>query len=139
MHNTQSRIYEMLNRALDKLSDEQLTSSSLDSIFKIVNSLYKLEKMGNEGQEYSLDYSGARGRSARRDSMGRYAREGGMSNNSYGNNSYDNSYNSYDGSYDGYSGHNKEELKMELENLMQDAKEPQLKQMMQKWIKELER
>lgn len=142
MHDAQSRIYEMLDRALEKMSDEQLTSSSLDSIFKIVGTMYKLDKMGGGESEYSLDgYSNARGRgrNARRDSMGRYARDGGMSNASYEGGSYDGSYDgrSYDGSY-GYSRHNKDEIKMEIENLMQDAKDPQMKQMMQKWVRELD-
>lgn len=149
MHDAQSRVYEMLDRALEKMSDEQLTSSSLDSIFKIVGTMYKLDKMGGGEGEYSLDgYSNARGRgrNARRDSMGRYAREGGMSNASYEGGSYDGSYdgnsnNSYRGSYGGsygYSRHNKDEIKMEIENLMQDAKDPQMKQMMQKWVRELD-
>lgn len=144
MHDAQSRVYEMLDRALEKMSDEQLTSSSLDSIFKIVGTMYKLDKMGGSEGEYSLDggYSNARGRgrNARRDSMGRYAREDGMSNASYEGGSYNRgSYDgrSYDGSY-GYSGHNKDEIKMEIENLMQDAKDPQMKQMMQKWVRELD-
>ena len=144
MHDAQSRVYEMLDRALDKMSDEQLTTSSLDSIFKIVGTMYKLGKMGGQSEgEYSLDggYSMGRGRNAKRDSMGRYARDGGMSNDSY-DGSYDgNSNNSYRGSYDGsygYSRHNKDEIKMEIENLMREAKDPQMKEMMQKWVRELD-
>lgn len=140
MHESHERLYDTLSRALDKASSESLTSSSLDNIFKIVGTMYKLEKMDGMGDDgYSLDgYSGdrsydnsyarGRGRNARRDSMGRYARDGYSTDGSYDN--------SYDGSY-GYSGHNKEDVKMEIQNLMNDAKDPQLKQMMQRWMNEL--
>lgn len=157
MKESMDRLYETLERALDKVSNEQLTSSNLDNIFKIIGTMYKLDKMeemGGQGSEYSLDggsYARGRGRNAKRDSMGRYARDGG-SNDSYSRDGYSRDY-SRDGysreysregysrgnSYGGYSRHNKEDIRMELEELMQDVQDPKVKQMMEQWVQQLDK
>ena len=67
---------------------------------------------------YSNDsYAGGRGRNARRDSMGRYSREGG----------------SYDG---GYSMGN-EDFRMEMQELMQAAPNDQIRQKLQRIVSEM--
>lgn len=143
------RLYETLTRALEKATNESLTSSSLDNIFKLVGTLYKLEKMGMSEGEYSLDgdssYARGRGRNANRDSMGRYSRDG-MSNESGYSRDYSNDYSrdysnrgSYGrGSYDGYSNHNEEEIKQKMRMLMSETQDPNVKQRLQQWLDEME-
>lgn len=148
------KVKDTLYRALDKVSNEQLTSSSLDNIFKIVGSLYKLEKMPPQEEGYSMDgYSRARGRGARRDSMGRYSREGsnayyrdgGSNDYSRGSNDYSRGSNDYSGGYSregsyagGYSNHNKQEVIQELREMMSDVKDDQAKQALQRCLQQLE-
>lgn len=45
MIDAMDRLCDMLYKALDEVSEKPLTTSSLDNIFKIVGSIYKLEKM----------------------------------------------------------------------------------------------
>ena len=137
MQDTFDRLYDTLCRALETTASEKLTSASLDNIFKIVGTMYKLEKLGMGGdEEYSLDggsnrgsynsYARGRGSNARRDSMGRYSRYG---SNDGGSNSYR-----------GYSrGEGKEEVKEHLKEMMQNADDPQMRQMMQQWLGEMDR
>jgi len=87
----------------------------------------------NEGMSYDRDgrsyrvesyerdgYSGARGRNAKRDSMGRYSRDG-----------------SYRGSYRGYSRDGKEEYKEHLREMMEDAPSEEVRQNIQRMIDQL--
>lgn len=145
MMQSMDRLYETLTRALEKASNESLTSSSLDNIFKIVGTLYKLEKMGMSESEYSLDgdssYARGRGRYANRDSMGRYSRDG-MSNESGYSRNYSNDYSrdySNRGSYDGYSNHNEEEIKQKMRMLMNETQDQNVKQRLQQWLDDMER
>ena len=136
MHDTMDKIYNTLCRALETESNEKLTPNSLDNIFKIVNTMYKIDKMYGDDSDYSLDdgmshgrysYRG-RGRGAKRDSMGRYSRD---------NVSHDNYSNDY--SNDGYSRHNKEEFRMEFQRLMQDAPDENTRQMMRQWMNQIDK
>lgn len=116
--------------------------------------------MEGEEEEYSNasgnSYARGRGRNARRDSMGRYSREGGQGGQgnqggSYrggqggqGGGSYEGSYRggsggSYrGGSYEGYSREGaKEDLVMQLREMEQEADE-ESRRMIKKWIKQVE-
>lgn len=93
------KVIENLRKELDKIGSKELTNQSLDNIHMLSESLYYLTvtramEEGEYSEDYMYDegrYSGRRGQ--RRDSMGRYAREGmGSSYNSSYNNSYEGSY-----------------------------------------------
>lgn len=72
---------------------------------------------GNRGgRSYRESYARGRGRNARRDSMGRYSREGG--------------------SYDGYS-MGDDDFRMEIKELMQDAPNEQIRQKLQRIMSEM--
>lgn len=89
--------YEIKDMLHDELSDivkkGELSAGSLDTIDKLLNSIKNsckiimYEDYSGDGYSYAndgdmSDYSNARGRgsNARRDSMGRYSREGGYAN-----------------------------------------------------------
>lgn len=124
---------KMLCAELDKLTKKgELSAGSLDVIDKLTHSIKSIDTiMAMEDAGYSNEggysYARSRGRNAKRDSMGRYSRDGGFYNGSY------------DGSYErGYSRHDaKEELAMELKDLKRDA-DPETAQMISHWIKQLE-
>ena len=90
---------DMLCEELDKLTDKgQVTSGSLELIEKLTASIHYIDEIIQmEEGGYSNDgYSNARGRNARRDSMGRYSRDysgrmsnGGSSRDGYSNYSND--------------------------------------------------
>ena len=94
------------------------------------------EAGGRSSRGYSSYYDGGsmydgggsnargRGRNARRDSMGRYSREG-----SYRNSSYRNS---------GYSRDGKEEFVEELRDMMESAPDDQTRQSIQRMIQQME-
>lgn len=91
------------------------------------------EYSNESGNSYARGDGRGRGRNARRDSMGRYSREGGsyrMDGMSYRG--------GRGGSYDGYSREGaKEDMLMQLREMEQDADE-ESKRMIRKWIKQVE-
>ena len=127
---------DMLCSELEKISKKgELSTGSLDVIDKLTHSIKSIDTiMAMEGysNDYSNDYSNegsyARGRNARRDSMGRYSRDAG----SYGNGSYAR------GSYEqGYSREAREDLEMELRQMK--AKNPEASHMIDMWMDQLSR
>lgn len=125
MIDAMDKLCDTLYKALDEVSEKPLTTSSLDNIFKIVGSIYKLEKMERKDDGYSSNSS-----YARRSSMG-------YGHNSYGRDSYmRGNSNDY---IMGASRHNKEDVKMELYKLMQDTDDENVKDMLQNFIREMER
>lgn len=144
---------DMLCEELEKITKKgELSAGSLDVVDKLTHSIKSIDTiMAMEDAGYSNEsgYSYARGRgsNARRDSRGRYSRESmGGRGNSYEDGSYENSYarngrnSNRGGSYErGYSREDaKEELAMELKELKMDAKDPEVSQMIHRWIKQLE-
>lgn len=90
-----------------------------------------------EDDEYSGEYSGARGRgrNARRDSMGRYSSE-----------MYGGSYEGRGGNYSGYSGRRgysrddaKAEMMDQLRDLEMSAQDEKTRRMVKEWIRQAER
>ena len=69
-------------------------------------------------------YARGRGRNARRDSMGRYSRDGSYRGGPY--------------RYDGYSRDGKEEYIENLRNMMDDAPDDQTRQSIQRMIQQME-
>lgn len=155
---------EMLMEELEKCSDKgELSAGSLEVIDKLAHAIKSIDTImameeGGYSNEYSNEYSNARGRgrNARRDSMGRYSRG-----------SYDGSYDDmYEGSYEGgnrgggnrgggsnarggssrggYSrrGYSRDDAKMELakelKEIAMDTEDSEVKQMIHKWIKQVE-
>ena len=90
-----------------------------------------MESEDEYGNESGNSYARGRGRNARRDSMGRYSRDGMP----YRGGSY---RDGRGGSYDGYSREGaKEDMLMQLREMEQDADE-ESKRMIRKWIKQVE-
>lgn len=129
-------LYELKDMLLDKLKEYSkkgdLTSSSLDVVDKLSHTVKNLCKIieeyeneeysgeyrnrgGNSSYErnsYERSYARGRGRNARRDSMGRYSREG-------------------------YSRAG-EDMVSELRELMEDAPDEQTKKEFQRFIQKME-
>lgn len=133
---------KMLCAELDKLTKKgELSAGSLDVVDKLTHSIKSIDTiMAMEDAGYSNEggysYARGRGRNAKRDSMGRYSRDGSYDG------VYDSSYargGNRGGSYErGYSRHDaKEELAMDLKELKRDA-DPETAQMISHWIKQLE-
>ena len=138
------KVEEMLCEELEKIGEkEELTAGSLETADKLSHALKNVQKiieyyesMGEDGGSYDdgsyargrrggrtganqygsyASYARGRGRNAKRDSMGRYSRE------------------------DGYSrAEGMEEMKSELQELMQSAPNKQVKQKIQELVQELD-
>lgn len=115
----------------------------IDSVYKLIDiakdiyCIWKYEEdsddMSYDGRMYhggvydgsydgGMSYARGRGRNAKRDSMGRYARDGGYSNRSYR----------------GYSRDGKEEYMEQLRDMMEDAPDEQTRQSIQRMISQME-
>jgi hypothetical protein len=132
---------EMLCDELAKITKKgELSAGSLDAVDKLTHSIKSIDTIiamdeysEDDGMSYEDSYArggnrggGNRGRSnasgVRRDSMGRYSRDG-----------------SYRGSYRGYSRDEEmEELKMGLQELLEDASSEEERKMIRKWLKQVE-
>lgn len=118
---------KMLERELDKITKKgELSAGALDVVDKITHSIKSIDTiMAMEDAGYSNEESYnrgsyARGRGARRDSMGRYA-----------DNSYE--YSRRRGNSYGYS---RDNLMDELEELEDKVQDEESKQMIRKWMKQ---
>lgn len=118
-------LHELKDMLMDELEEcvkkGELSAGSLDIVDKLTHSIKSIDTiiaMGDAG--YSHDYSYARGRNARRDSMGRYSRR------------YED-----DRSYGRYS-RDKEELVSELRDLEMSMTDEDAKRMLHKFIKQAE-
>lgn len=144
---------EMLNDELTKISKSgELNASKLDIVDKLTHSIKSIdticameEASGDEYDGYSMNYSEARGRgrNARRDSMGRYAREGGGGSSYRGGSSYEggSSY-ARGGGYSrrGYSREDgaKEEAMQKLQELMNETSDSNVRMAIQKAMNEMQ-
>lgn len=141
--------YELKEMLMDEVKEltkkGELTAGSLDTVDKLLNSIKNACKIimydeySEDGYSYAdsdremSEYSYARGRgsNARRDSMGRYSREGGYSNARSGR--------SYRGGRGGYSYGDGNEEKIEaLREAMKDAESEQEKMIIKKMIRRME-
>lgn len=127
---------EELERKSDKGKLSMAEVQYADMLAHLKKNLLKGEEMmeedeySNESGSYARGGRG-RGRNARRDSMGRYS-----SRRSYEDGSMRDDRGR---SYDGYSRDDaREDIKMELREMEQDAGDEETKRMIKKWIKQLE-
>lgn len=126
---------EMLCEELDKITKKgELSAGSLDAVDKLTHSIKSIATiMAMEEAQDDGGYSGARGRgsNARRDSMGRYSREGRSYAGGRGGQSYARG--------GGYSRDDAmEELVEQLRELEMNVGDEQSRRMIQKWIKQIE-
>lgn len=141
MANWTKDLHELCDKITDEISEANkkldknngiMTAGDLDYIDKLTHTLKSI-KTTIAMSEYDDDYSGA-GR--KRDSMGRYSRDGHMYHDRYG-------------SYDGYGGnragmrYSRESAKVEmidqLRDLERSAGDDETKHMIHEWIKQVER
>ncbi len=118
-----------------KLSMADLQSADLLAHLK--KNILTADAMMDADDEYSNDgysYARGRGRNARRDSMGRYSREGG----SYRGGSYDGNYMGYDRGRNYSRAEAKEDMMMELRNLESMAQDDATRNMVKRWMKQVE-
>lgn len=131
------KLKDMLCEELEKITKKgELSAGSLDAVDKLTHSIKSIDTiiaMEEYSEDGGMSYEGsyARGRRGgnrgnsnargqKRDSMGRYSR------------------NSYRGSYDGYSREEEmDNLKMELQGLLEDAESEEERKMIRKWIKQV--
>lgn len=132
------KLKDMLCEELEKITKKgELSAGSLDAVDKLTHSIKSIDTiiaMEEYSEDDGMSYEGsyARGgrngnsnaRNRRRDSMGRYSRN-----------------NSYRGSYGNGSGYSREEemdnLKMELQGLLEEAENEEERKMIRKWIKQV--
>lgn len=134
---------DMLCEELEKITKKgELSAGSLDVIDKLTHSIKSIDTImamedAGYSNEYSYNYSrenrymmdgGDRGnsnaRGRKRDSMGRYSRD-----NSYRDSSYRRGYSRDD---------EMEDLKMNLHEMLEDAKSEEERKMIRKWISQVE-
>jgi len=131
---------EMLCDELAKITKKgELSAGSLDAVDKLTHSIKSIDTIiamdeysEDDGMSYEDSRGGNRGgnrgrsyaRGRNRDSMGRYTRDG-----------------SYRGSYarGGYSRDEEmENLKMNLQDMLEEAKSEEERKMIRKWLKQVE-
>lgn len=126
---------DMLCEELDKLANKgQVTSGSLELIEKLTASIHYIDEIM---QMEEGGYSNARGRYAKRDSMGRYSSDNGYS----GGMSYDYANDGY--SRDGYSrdgGYSRDSKHMvnQLRSMMQGVSDEKTRQAIERCINQIE-
>lgn len=125
---------EMLCEELDKITKKgELSAGSLDVIDKLTHSIKSIDTIlameeagysnkydGNSYNRGDMDYSG---RNRNRDSMGRYSRDDYSMRGDRMNYSRD---------------HEMHNLKMELHNMLEEAKSEDERRMIRKWISQVE-
>lgn len=156
------KIKKMLCKELEGFSNkEKLAGVELEMVWKLSDTIKNLEKImmlteeeeeGNSRNSYGsydddMSYRRGRGRYAKRDSMGRYSREGGYSEEGDSFDSYD-SYDSYGssrsgnsmrGSRDSYSRDGgRDHMMNKLGKMMGEADEEQ-REVLKKCMRELEK
>lgn len=137
-----NEIYELKETLCKELEEygrkKDMKAGDLEVVDKLAHAIKNLDKII---ENYDGDYSGARGRNARRDSRGRYSSEnysmarggsnrGGYSNEYSNERGYSNRYSNR------YSGHG--DMVMELRELMEDAPDERTRMEFEKFIRKME-
>lgn len=128
---------EMLCDELDEIVGKgELSAGSLDVVHKLTDTIKNIDKIEMlEEDGYSEDYEGGssyrrgRGRNARRDSMGRYSRDGGYYGGEFYGRTDGGRYSRDDG---------KDHLMKTIREMMDDAKNEREREAYRKAMKELE-
>ena len=156
-----NELYEYEEKA-KKMPNGKISPQELEKIHKLTDTVKNICKIDaledgegysedtdfmGEGRMYGTSYARGRGRNARRDSMGRYSRDDGYSEN-YGGGSYarggqggrggntggNRGGSSYGMSYDGA----KEHLMDKAEEMLEMAQDPKERRAIEKFMRELE-
>jgi hypothetical protein len=144
-----NELYEYEEKA-KKMSGGKLSMQELEKIHKLTDTVKNIDKIEmlegdegysedghymGEGRIYGTSYARGRGRNARRDSMGRYSRDDGMSYD--GGSSY-----ARGGMRDGRGGYSrdgaKEHLMDKAEEMLEMAHDPKERKAIEKFMRELE-
>ena len=153
-----NELYEYEEKA-KKMPNGKLSTQELEKIHKLTDTVKNIDKIEmledgegysedghymGEGRIYGTSYARGRGRNARRDSMGRYSRDDGYSENYGGGSSYarggqggrggNRGGSSYGMSYDGA----KEHLMDKAEEMLEMAQDPKERRAIEKFMRELE-
>lgn len=149
-----NELYEYEEKA-KKMPNGKLSTQELEKIHKLTDTVKNIDKIEaleqgegysedtdfmGEGRMYGVSYARGRGRNAKRDRMGRYSRDDGMSydgGSSYtrgGNMGGNRGGSSYGMSYDGA----KEHLMDKAEEMLEMAKDPKERRAIEKFMRELE-
>ncbi len=162
------KIKELLTKELETYERKgQLSMSDLDKVHKMTDTIKNIDKIEmleddgysedtdfmGEGRMYGTSYARGRGRNARRDSMGRYSREGGYSEEggSYGGGSYAGGRGGQGGggnrggqgggrggsSYGGYS-RDGSDMMERLEEMMEEASTPKEREAIKRCMHEID-
>lgn len=143
MHKIKEMLMNELHDVEEKLKKAgggKLSAGDLEYIHKLTDTVKNIDKIEmleeddgyseasdwmGEGRMYGTSYARGRGRNARRDSMGRYSREGGYSDDGMGydgGSSYREGRGGSGGGRGGYSrAEGKEHMIEKLEDMMEDA------------------
>ena len=151
-------LYEYEEKA-KKMNGGKLSAGDLETLHKLTDTVKNIDKIEmledeegyseatdfmGEGRMYGMSYARGRGRNAKRDSMGRYSREGGMPYD--GGSSYARGGQSGRGGYrgggysrEGYSRADaKEHMIEKMEDMMEEAESPREKEAIRQCIMKLE-
>lgn len=142
-------LYEYEEKA-KKMNGGKLSAGDLETLHKLTDTVKNIDKIEmledeegysedgaymGEGRIYGTSYARGRGRNARRDSMGRYSREGGMYYD--GGSSY-----ARGGMRDGRMGYSrdsaKEHMIEKMEDMMEEAESPKEKEAIRQCIMKIE-
>lgn len=142
-------LYEYEEKA-KKMNGGKLSAGDLETIHKLTDTVKNIDKIEmledeegysedghymGEGRIYGTSYARGRGRNAKRDSMGRYSREGGMYHD--GGSSY-----ARGGMRDGRMSYSrdsaKEHMIEKMEDMMEDAESPKEREAIRQCIMKLE-
>ena len=142
-------LYEYEEKA-KKMNGGKLSAGDLETLHKLTDTVKNIDKIEmleeddgysadgqymGEGRIYGTSYARGRGRNAKRDSMGRYSREGGMYHD--GGSSY-----ARGGMRDGRMGYSrdsaKEHMIEKMEDMMEDAESPKEREAIRQCIMKLE-
>lgn len=150
-----NELYEYEEKA-KKMPNGKISQSEIDRIHKLTDTVKNIDKIEvlesgegysedtdfmGEGRMYGTSYARGRGRNARRDRMGRYSSDDGMSyeGGSYarggqGGRGRNMGGSSYGMSYDGA----KEHLMDKAEEMLEMAQDPKERRAIEKFMRELE-
>ena len=140
-----NELYEYEEKA-KKMPNGKLSTQELEKIHKLTDTVKNIDKIEmlesdegysedghymGEGRIYGTSYARGRGRNARRDRMGRYSSDDGMS---YKGGSYARDGSPYGMSYDGA----KEHLMDKAEEMLEMTQDPKERRAIEKFMRELE-
>ena len=142
-------LYEYEEKA-KKMSGGKISAGDLETLHKLTYTVKNIDKIEmledeegysedgaymGEGRIYGTSYARGRGRNAKRDSMGRYSREGGMYHD--GGSSY-----ARGGMRNGRMGYSrdsaKEHMIEKMEDMMEDAESPKEREAIRQCIMKIE-